>query len=389
MKTNITIQEPKVKAIPNAEISISVGDWYWLESKGEERLMCLIEMGSNYYKLRSKESIHRGYFYERVHIDEFDKRCRKEENAEQYISDQIDKCREKSKRLMIEVQKLSQSLGVTPIAELETGSNDSALMVLNGTNNIEKYKADLVKAKTDKLPKLFKEIKDTNTEMATWMKALVIPFEATADKASKVVDKIEDRIFNVELYAGLTETVERIKDGKPAGRDDKLHVMQRRLYMDEECLLKYEAGGMRFDDIGDFDEWLCKDGNFNRILPFNKCLVAFKVRFYENERYDDSENPWIRFNMKQKDNLTFLYIRNGEQLYRLNTELEFAEKIFPDASILDSEEVRAYRRWNKIECFITEHDFQERKKKSDEYRKIIEDWKKENQEVILITMKAK
>jgi hypothetical protein len=43
--------------------------------------------------------------------------------------------------------------------------------------------------------------------------------------------------------------------------------------MDEECLAKYEAGGMDFNDIGKFDAWLSRGGNFGRILPHDPCRL--------------------------------------------------------------------------------------------------------------------
>ena len=65
-------------------------------------------------------------------------------------------------------------------------------------------------------------------------------------------------LYNVDLYAGLSEQVKQIGKGKPAHIDEPLHVRQRMLYMDEECLPFYQAGGMKFDSIREFDRWLTR-----------------------------------------------------------------------------------------------------------------------------------
>src|ERR1700730_8119152 len=100
----------------------------------------------------------------------------------------------------------------------------------------------------------------------------------------EAIHEIEDRIFNASLYAGLTEQAAACCKGLPAEAAEKLHVMQRRLYMDEECLLNYDAGGMEFKDIRAFDKWLALPENRDRVLPFPRTLVAMQVRRNAKER---------------------------------------------------------------------------------------------------------
>jgi hypothetical protein len=127
--------------------------------------------------------------------------------------------------------------------------------------------------------------------------------------------------------------------------------MQRMHFMDEECLARYETGGMDFKDIGAFDGWLARDGNFGRILPHDRCIVAFCIR-RNNKDYEDL-NPFISFQLHAYNKTTFLYVRNGRQLWRMHTSIEFNEGLFPrreDADLLGDQEL-----WIKANGFDLKH----------------------------------
>jgi len=46
--------------------------------------------------------------------------------------------------------------------------------------------------------------------MANWLKASLIPLQAQAEALKPAIKSIENRIFHVELYAGLIEDVKQI-----------------------------------------------------------------------------------------------------------------------------------------------------------------------------------
>jgi hypothetical protein len=168
--------------------------------------------------------------------------------------------------------------------------------------------------------------------MAVWMKAELMPMLADLSRMRGATAQISERIFTVELYAGLVEELTQIQDGKPADNDAPIHLFQRRHYMDEECLVNYRAGGMRFANISEFDAWLLEPENKTRVLPKDRCVVAFKVRRRQREYTGDGGfADFISFHMEAKaDELTFLYIRNGEQVFRMSTEIKFDAQLFPD-----------------------------------------------------------
>lgn len=360
-----------------------IGEWYWLktwekdwdeekEDYGEpyivEVLCCVIVVGSNYAEMRTVDDGH-GYTTYRVHEDEFDTRCRFEPDADAHIQDKIQFHQANVNDLMNQVKQLTAGLGVTRKA-LEEGGEDqvTALTVVHDTENVKAHKAALIKAKEKTLPDLFKQIEVEHKAMAGWMKSNLIPFEAQAKQLKHTTKAIEDKIFTVELYAGLIEEMVQIRKGRPAPNDTKIHLMQRRHYMDEECLWNYKAGGMEFTEIEEFDRWLCKKENALRIFPHPRCIVAFQVRRKKKNRpRGRSLSDFINiYFAEEADKATFLYIRNGQQLWRLSTGIDFGEELFPhkEDSITLGETgdgpLWANVYWSKVEEIISDAEYQQK-----------------------------
>lgn len=348
-----------------------IGEWYWVREKSwDDRkktvkvLRCVTHIGSNYVELTSA-----GGSDLRVHADQFHAITAREPDAPRLIKGYIEEHRQATYRLMDEARQITARLGVTQSA-LTDGSADTetqALTTTVGTGPIKDYKASLVKAKTELLPKIFEQIGKHNEQMATWMKAELIPLRAEADKLKPSIEAIETRIFNVELYAGLVEEIVQIRDGQPAKPTDKVHLFQRRAYMDEECLIDYRGGGMEFRNLEDFDAWMARPENSSRLLPHPRSILAFRVRRTTKERDFPTLSAWVSFlfsRTEDADKLTYLYMRNGEQLFRLRTGVEFTEELFPDLDVRQLDGVLYAEMWNeeKVERLLTEGEYLELKR---------------------------
>jgi hypothetical protein len=318
--------------------------WWWVKKAGHDEsdldkpgkwLACVVEVGSNYVKVEGVR------FHLRIGIDDFYDRCQAEPDPHKFIDSQISKHRDRVRGLMSQIKDLCHRLGVPmrqALAEQETAS--TALAVAHSVDDVKQYKNELVKAKEKTLPELFRQVKKQHEEMAVWMKAELIPAEAELKSATEVTSVIQEKIHTVELYAGLQEELVQVREGEPADLSAKVHLMQRMHYMDEECLAKYEAGGMDFEDVEAFDEWIGRDGNFGRILPHDRCIVAFRIRRKDKD-YGDL-NAFIRIRFDQANRKTFLYIRNGRQLWRMSTSISFGTSLFPrreDEDLLGDQEL--------------------------------------------------
>jgi hypothetical protein len=317
-----------------------LGEWYWVKEDGKSWFGCVMKVGSNFVELHGPHSYRGGYHWDRLHVDEVEDRLTLVRDPEVHIAGRVAHYQAKSNRLMQEVRDTYALLGVPVDMIGHMASSSTALAVLSGQDDVKKYETALVVAKDKTLPGLFEKIKEANAELARWMQAGCMPMMAGLGPLEEQIGSVKDRIFNISLYAGLTENVERVIDGAAATMADKLHVMQRRLYMDEECLFAYKAGGMEFKDIRAFDAWLGEPENRDRLLPFPRTIAAFRVRRDRKERDSEGSIPlaFINFALEQADKITFLYIRNGEQLWRICCEMDFGASIFPDATHLDPSE---------------------------------------------------
>lgn len=375
----------KVTREDSGDLGVQVGQWYWMECTVNEtvfldkpelrpeaaeqrkrrpsrelyrddfkhkvdkditarRLLCVTHIGSNYVKLQG--SPYDGSYGERwcswrVHMNEFAAKCTFEPNGAALAKGYAQHHRQNAAALMAQVQEEMERLGVVQVAQLEDGAanlagTSTALAKSDGVQ-VKQYSEDLQLAKQIILPHMFERIKHENLLQAAWMKAEMLPLLGHVDKLKPIQEAIEGRLLSVELYAGLVEEVDLVREGAPAPMDTPVHLLQRRHYMDEECLANYEAGGMDYRNVRDFDKWLARDENFHRILPFPRCVVAFRVRRYDKVRHASVPSDYIRFEQeKEEDRRTYLYIRNGDRLYWLCTKHDFGAQLFPDFDAQDT-----------------------------------------------------
>lgn len=405
------IEKPEVQQagqIPSETEEIRVGDWYWVVSarlRGDEDedededlvgadvpalqepgsagtrrgrwFGCVVKIGSNYAELRGVAGERGSRRSERIHLDEFDSRCSKERDPEAVISANVDRARLRVASLLKEVKQLTASLGVVPAHALGSGKDTAALALRMSDRPTKEYEQALVRAKDKDLPALFKKIGSANETMAAWMAAETIPLKAQEEGLRDITEAVQDRIFNVELYAGLCEEAVRVRDGAPADMHEKVRLFQRLHFMDEECLANYRTGGMSYSGIEDFDSWIAQDENRDRLLPFRRCIVAFRVRRDPKERRAPSSlAEFVNFNKAYElDKFTFLYVRNGDQLFRVRTGVEFKEQIFPDVENFSLEGKLWYDNFHDV--MVTDDQY---KGMVLEYQRDYREWKREQRE---------
>lgn len=388
----------------NGSVPVAVGQWYWVsdierrwntDSDGHvnvpyEWMGCVMQVGSNYLKLEEPRASG-GTRTIRVHFENFWQTLRRELNPESVIQGQVAHFQGVATAHLASIQAITARLGVTRQGAIGgPGSQatqnapteaSNALVTLSGQVDVKAYERSLVLAKETQLPELFKAVKAANEEVVRWMSASALPMLAMAQGMDGIVQDITDRIFNVSLYAGLTEQVVQCCEGEPAAFADKLHVFQRMGFMDEECLINYRHGGMEFSNIEQFDAWISEPENRDRILPFPRCLVAMRVRrSVKNRSWDGTlAGAFIKIQMAQEDKLTFLYIRNGQQVFRLSCDLEFDAKIFPDRDAFDPSEPMMVKMFaGRIDTMISRHDYEERVAADERRKTKYKEWDKAN-----------
>lgn len=320
---------------------IQVGQWCWVGRLGKERWFgCVTHVGTNFMRLTAPDG-----HTSRVHFDKFWKLCEPVRDPDAIIADHLVAAQVRLDSLLNDVKLLTASLAIGPSPALQGSGDTQALVVATTGRSYKTYSQELVAAKKTGLPALFKQIEETTSALKHWMSAKIVPLKAQVGGLNDLIEHVECRIFNVELYAGLVEQIKQIRKGERAPLTTPVHLLQRRHYMDEECLSHYETGGMDYKSIDEFDAWLCRADNFERLLPFPRCILAMRIRRNDKERHAGSLSDFFRILEEQKlDKLTFLYIRNGARAYRLSTQIEFDGELFPD---LDRSQLCGSKLWAK------------------------------------------
>ena len=336
-------------ALPRQDSPVQPGTWWWFVNNSDDApagspvLVCILRVGSNYaevgyYSGREHYQSSEPYLHSwRVHFDNFWTDLQPAVNADRYIQAKLYETRRELQQLMGDVQRLAASLMVTPMSSIPGEApnlQDSSALVVTTREDPKAYERALVEARDKTLPELYRRITEKHHEAAAWLMMPMLALKSELTPKTEMLDLVKDRIFTVQLYAGLVEQVVQVRDGEPAANDAPVHLMQRRAYMDEESLIDYDVGGMNFDRVEQFDAWIARPHNMKRVLPFDRCVIAFRVRRFDKEYEARTLWDFIQtISWRAADKTTYLYLRNGEQLYRLSTEVEFEEKLFPDSDM--------------------------------------------------------
>jgi hypothetical protein len=384
--TPTVFEAGEVTSIHREENKPKQGQWFWVKNdEGAEWFGCVTREMSNAVEVKSPRKQGYGQQAIRVHLDEVSTLLRFEPNASQVIRERINHYKSELDTALarIEQEKAAIGIGHSPQANGPVQEASTAVAVISSQTNIEGYKSAL-QAFKDRQPLQKKEIEELMADWGKWMSAESLPLEGLQEQMKATLGAVDDRLFNINLYAGFSESTVQFSEGQPATLDDKLHLMQRRLYMDEECLLGYAEGGMDIKNMAGFRTWLAKPVNRDRILPFPRCIVSMQIRrkikhrdwkgclvlLHENAHYAES------------DKYTYLIIRNGENLYQLTCDLDFGELIFPEKAMFEaSEPTMVKMRNDTVEEMITKRDFDDRVRLRAEQKKKREQWFIDNPEV--------
>ena len=146
------------------------------------------------------------------------------------------------------------------------------------------------------------------------------------EKMGREIKRLDYVIQTIETYAGIKEEIITLQCGEPAPETETIVIRQAVLFMDEEFALIDDDFDWR--KIESFDKWLTEDENFKILLPDAKSVVAIKPR-RTDKKYSD--NWWDNMIMNRPNHVTLFLIRNGENLYRLDSEHIYLEdRMFPN-----------------------------------------------------------
>lgn len=212
---------------------------------------------------------------------------------------------------------------LTPIA---VDITETRAQVASVRNTVAKLRLDMKKRQEGaaKLVALQKQ------RVEAIFKAQADALRAKLDGLTDMLKKAEEAIWTINLYLGKDEQIVQVKKGRPAPKDSKITIRQLVLYADEECAIAADKGGIDATSIAAFDEWIAEPENRRQVLPEAKGVVAFKPRRHKKDYGGDSPaDAWTDAQLNQQNKKTYFLMANGENLYRICTDLEVGERLIP------------------------------------------------------------
>lgn len=178
------------------------------------------------------------------------------------------------------------------------------------------------------------KIHHLNTAMQTKQQELMALVEEKKElldlrlqDVQKLADRMREGIWTMNLYLGVDEEIVQLKSGKPCPETEKIKIRQRILYMDEECTLAADRGGIDFRELESFDKWISsRKKHLEQVLPEKKGMVALQIRRTDKNYGDDD---FMNFCLNKANKTTYLLIRNGSNLYRICPDIHLSGTLFP------------------------------------------------------------
>lgn len=170
------------------------------------------------------------------------------------------------------------------------------------------------------------------------------------------MERIDYVIQTIETYAGIKENIITLQSGVPADASFPVVLRQAVVYLDEEMALV--DPDFDWQKMSSFDKWLLDNDNYKILLPDIKSIVVIKPhrkdkRYTYGTTVSDAYHNWV---MNQENHVTLFLIRNGDNLYRLDSEhITLADRMFPNPeeyAELDEKE----KAWRTVGGGLTEQE---------------------------------
>lgn len=234
----------------------------------------------------------------------------------------------------VHVQAMTETEGGSLIPYTGADAASTREAIVNARVELARQRASISRAQEQARADLARkrgELDRQRREMEAQFEKERAELEAQMRPLQEQLAKMTEVMWSVDLYLGRDESLQLIRDGKPAPADTPITVRQKILVMAEESLVLMGAGqtGMDADGIPEFISWLCADdANLSRVLPEEKgvvVLVPTRVKSRSGNAFEDAARD-------EANSESFWLLRNGEKLYLLTVDpkLRLIDRILPN-----------------------------------------------------------
>jgi len=191
---------------------------------------------------------------------------------------------------------------------------------------------------------VLREKHDAIAKKKAELEAMVSEMNKAMAALNEEIDKKKKVVYIIETYLGLQEEVVQIASGKPSDPDTPLTLFQQKLYMDEEVGI-YDDDGIDFSNIDEFDTWIVK--NIDKFAYKQKSIIAWQVRRSKKSYEGSDAITSAQYSTWNKQ--TYFLIRNGENIYRIWSNVYISDRLFPkqleySSIILDKDTPNDWRK---------------------------------------------
>ena len=232
----------------------------------------------------------------------------------------------------------------------ESGEDGTELMYLGDKATLTALRTELsnIEAAAEAVRQHAKCVAD---EIHRQMTAKVEKMNAMAAAMRRQIGRLDYVLQTIETYAGIKEEIFVVRKGMPADGSFPVVIRQAVIYLDEEMALMDPEFDWRVLDS--FNDWLVQDDHYKQILPEVKSIVAIKPR-RRDKAYSSgctAEDRYYNWVMNEPNHHTMFLIRNGENVYRLDSEhIILEDRMFPNAGEYEEilrKEAQEENRWGK------------------------------------------
>ncbi len=185
------------------------------------------------------------------------------------------------------------------------------------------------------------EIEGIGERMKELMERRMAEVAEIIDPLREMIKQLEEGIWTVNLYLGRDERIVTLRKGEAAPADTPIHIRQLVLSMDEETAVYSEDGGLDFEDVEVFDQWLLEsESHIDQLIPDTKGIVAIRPRAEDSRDFGSLS---ANIAAQEADKHTYFLIRNGNALYRIWTDYSVGDTMIPTAD--EFTKLFRKRRW--------------------------------------------
>jgi len=135
---------------------------------------------------------------------------------------------------------------------------------------------------------------------------------------------LNTKLFLADTYMhGRQGIVHRMKGERGTG---PYSVFQERQFLNKEITLLANLTNFGFEQFGQLDKWLKTSGKMFKFLPYERTILVTQIR----DKSKDYGCPWINMLENERNFVNIIWVRDGQNVWRIPTQLDFQNAVFPD-----------------------------------------------------------